>query len=420
MKTFKTIILAAGKGVRMKSDLPKVLHPVCGKPIIEYVLDIAKSLGSLKIYVVLGHKSEAVRKYLRRDVVVVIQKKLLGTADAVKSAQHYFRGDKNDVLILSGDTPLLNKETIQSLLKRHRETKAACTFLTADVCNPQGYGRIIRSESGSVVAIREEMDTMAEEKEINEINVGAYCFRSTNLFQTIKEIKANEKKKEFYLTDIIGLLVDQGALIETVKTNDFKEGLGINTREDLAFAQSVLRRRILKNLMLQGVTIEDPDTTYIDSDVRIGRDTTIRPFTVIEEDVHIGDRCVIGPFCRIRPHSRIGNGIVLGNFTEVSRSTIGDETFMKHFSFLGDAIVGRRVNIGAGVVTANFDGKRKNITKILDGAFVGSDSILVAPVKIGKKATTGAGCVVTKGTTIPDGGVVVGVPARIQSRRKSI
>lgn len=418
MKPLQTIILAAGRGVRMKSEIPKVLHPVCGKPMLQYMVDVARRLRSLKIYVVLGFKNEVIRQSLSQDLRVVIQKKLLGTADAVRSAEPFLKNLKGDVLILSGDTPLLTIETIRRVIQKHQTSGAACTFLTAVVDRPQGYGRIIRDVAGKVIAVREEKDAALAEKEISEINVGVYCFQTKILFQFLKVIRLNKKKKEFYLTDIIDLLAHKGARIETVVTEDPHEGLGINTREDLSFAESVIRTKILRRFMHRGVTIQDPQTTYIDENVKIGEDTVIRPFTVIESDVRIGRRCWIGPFCHLRPGSRISPGVEIGNFTEVSRTKIGEKSLMKHFGFLGDAKLGRRVNIGAGTVTANFDGKSKNKTAILDDAFIGSDSILVAPVKIGKRAATGAGCVVSRGHHVPDGKVAVGVPARVIARRK--
>ncbi len=402
----------------MHSDIPKVLHPVCGKPMMQYVVDVARKLRSLKIYVILGFKNEVVREALGRDLQVVIQKKLLGTADAIRSAAPFFRTYRGDVLILSGDTPLLTQETVRQVVQKHRSSSAECTFLTATVLQPQGYGRVIRDGRGKVVAIREEKDSTPREKEINEINVGVYCFYSKRLFALLKAIKLNPKKKEFYLTDIIALLVQKKATIETVETKDFQEGLGINTRKDLSFAESVIRKKNLWDFMLQGVTIIDPQTTYIDADVKIGRDTVIRPLTVIEKNVHIGGHCSIGPFCRLRPGTRIADGVEIGNFTEVSRTQISKGSLMKHFGFLGDARIGTKVNIGAGTVTANYDGKNKNITVISDEAFIGSDSILVAPVKVGKKAATGAGSVVTSGHNVPDGKVAVGLPARIIARRK--
>jgi len=416
MRNLRTVILAAGKGTRMKSDVPKVLHEVCGKPIVEYVLDAAKAAGSLKTYVVVGYKGDAVKERLAPGPVMVRQPKLSGTADAVRRVAGHLRSYRGDVLILCGDTPLLNKAVIKELVTKHKESKAVCTFLTATVSDPQGYGRIIRNERGEAIAIREDKDALEQEKDIAEINVGVYCVRGRELFDALKRVRRNEKKKEFYLTDIIDLFHQGGSKIETVMTEDPVEGLGVNTKEDLAVAERVVREKILKNFMRDGVTIVDPVTTYIDADVKIGKDTCIRPFTIIEKDVRIGDRCVIGPFARLRPGVRLGNGVEIGNFTEVSRTKIGNKTLMKHFSFLGDALVGSDVNIGAGTITANFDGVRKNQTKIGNNAFIGSDSILIAPVKVGNKAMVGAGSVVTKG--VPDGCLAVGVPARIKARRK--
>ena len=418
MQDLRTVILAAGKGTRMRSDCPKVLHEVCGKPIVGYVLDAAKAAGSLKTYVVVGYKGGLVKKSLAAGSVMVRQPKLSGTADAVRRVTGHLKSYRGDVLILCGDTPLLNKEVIKKLIGKHKNSGAACTFLTARVGDPQGYGRVMRDENAEVIAIREEKDAIEHERDITEINVGVYCVQSRALFGALRRIRLNEKKKEFYLTDIIGLLHQGGSRIETVTTEDPVEGLGVNTKEDLAVAGRVIRERILKNFMRDGVTIVDPATTYIDADVKIGKDTCIRPFTIIEKDVRVGDHCVIGPFARLRPGVRLGNGVEIGNFTEVSRTKIGNKTRMKHFSFLGDALVGSDVNIGAGTVTANFDGVRKNQTKIGNGAFIGSDSILIAPVKIGNRAVVGAGSVVTKGKTVPDGGIAVGVPAKIKARRK--
>ena len=289
--------------------------------------------------------------------------------------------------------------------------------MTAAVADATGYGRIIRDPAGRAVAIREEGDATRQERAIREINVGVYCFQAERLFAILRQVPLNAKKKEFYLTDVVALLSAQGEAIRTVTTPEAAEGWGVNSRQDLAAAAAVVRARVLNQLMDSGVTIEDPATTHISADVRIGADTVIRPFTVIEEDVRIGAGCVIGPFARIRPGSRLGHRVEVGNFAEVSRSSLGDGCFMKHFSFLGDARIGRQVNIGAGVVTANFDGQNKNVTRIGDQAFIGSDSILVAPVEIGRQAMTGAGCVVTKGQKIPAHGVVVGVPGRLRPRR---
>ncbi len=401
----------------MRSDLPKVLHNVCGKPVVEYVADAARAVGSLKTYVVVGYKGELVKARLGAGFVTVNQPRLAGTADAVRRVERYLKSYRGDILILCGDTPLLNRAVVRDLVRRHKKSKAMCTFLTAAVPNPAGYGRVIRDGRAAVIAIREEKDASESERDINEINVGVYCVQSQALWKALRGVRLNPGKKEFYLTDIVAAFHENGLKVETVRTADPTEGLGVNTKGELAVAEGIIRKRIIEDFMSQGVTVIDPSTTYIDASVRIGKDTCIRPFSFIEADVRIGERCVIGPFARLRPGARIGNEVEIGNFTEVSRTKIGNKTLMKHFSFLGDATVGSGVNIGAGTITANFDGRRKNPTKIGDGAFIGSDTVLIAPVRIGKKAVVGAGSVVTKGKNVPDRGIAVGVPARIQARR---
>ena len=420
MSDFRAIILAAGKGTRMRSETPKVLHQVAGKPVLQYVLDVTKYLRSLKTYVVVGHKSEMVKAYLGRDVEIAIQKRLLGTADAVRSVEKEMKGYRGHVLILCGDTPLLDKQIIRKLVTKHQRTKAVCTVLTAKIPDAGTYGRIIRNMDGSIAAIREHKDASEDERAINEINVGVYCFRSPLLFEHLKKIALNPKKKEFYLTDIVELLLSRGEKVETLVTDDPNVAFGVNTREDLALCESVLRERIAKRLMLSGVTIVDPKTTFIDDNVQIGRDTVIHPFTVIQNGVKIGHDCSIGPFARLRPGTVVGHQVEIGNFGEISRSKIGEGSIMKHFGFLGDAQIGANANIGAGCVTANYDGKSKNKTRIGAKAFVGSDAILVAPVDIGSEAVVGAGSVVTKNTKVPKGGLAVGVPARVFSKRRKI
>ena len=418
MHGLRAIILAAGKGTRMKSLRPKVLHEVCGRPIISYVMDIASAVGSLKTYVVVGHQADVVKDFLGSNIAVVEQKRLLGTADAVRCTEGLLKGYRGDVLLLCGDTPLLDKAVVKRLVRRHKARSAVCSLLTCFVDNPTGYGRIIRNSSGNIIAIREEKDASSEEKKVNEINVGVYCVNAPELFKALSCVEINKKKKEFYLTDIIAMFASKGLKVQTVETSDPVEGLGINTREDLASAERLMRYRILRHFMLGGVTIVDPLTTYIAADVKIGQDTVIRPFTFIENNVKVGRNCIIGPFCRLRPGTRIGNDVSIGNFTEVSRTKIADMTKMMHFSYLGDSIVGAGVNIGAGTITANYDGKNKNVTQICNGAFIGCDSILIAPVKIGKNAVTGAGSVVTRGKDVPAGSVAVGVPAKVVGKRK--
>jgi bifunctional UDP-N-acetylglucosamine pyrophosphorylase / glucosamine-1-phosphate N-acetyltransferase len=418
MSDFRAIILAAGKGTRMKSETPKVLHSVAGKPVIRYVLDVTKHLRSLKTYVVVGHKSEMVKACLGSDVQIAIQKRLLGTADAVRSVESHLQGYRGHVLILCGDTPLLDREVIRKLINKHLKTKAVCTVLTAKITDPGTYGRIIRNIDGTIAAIREHKDASDEERAIHEINVGVYCFRSPLLFENLKKIALNPKKKEFYLTDIIELLLSRNETVETFMTEDPNVAFGVNTREDLALCESILRERINRRLMLSGVTIVDPKTTFIDDDVQIGADTVIHPFTVIQSGVKIGRECSIGPFARVRPGTVLGNKVEIGNFGEISRTKIGDGTLMKHFGFLGDTDIGNGANIGAGCVTANYDGKNKNKTRIGAKAFIGSDSVLVAPVEIGPEAVVGAGSVVTKNTKVPKGGLAVGLPARVFSKRR--
>ncbi len=417
MRELRTVILAAGKGTRMKSEIPKVLHTICGDPIINYVLKVVKAVGSLKTYVVLGHKRKLIEQKLPDDLFVVEQKKQTGTASAVQCVESQLKGYSGDVLLLCGDTPLLNKKVIKTLVQKHKKKKAQCTFLTAVVLNPQGYGRIIRDLSGKAAAIREDKDAIGLERNIAEINVGVYCFQSKVLFALLKEIKQNKKKKEFYLTDIIELLYERNQKIETIESIDPIEGLGVNTQEDLAIAEAVVQKNILRDFMLQGVRIVDPNTTYIDASVKIGTDTVIKPCTYIEKGVRIGKRCTVGPFSRLRYDTKIGDDVEVGNFTEVVRTKIDNGCFMKHFSYLGDSIVGANVNIGAGTVVANFDGVNKHVTRIGKNAFIGCDSVLISPVKVGERAIVGAGSVVTKGNVIPADGIVAGVPAKIISRR---
>jgi bifunctional UDP-N-acetylglucosamine pyrophosphorylase / glucosamine-1-phosphate N-acetyltransferase len=413
MSNFKAIILAAGRGTRMRSEIPKVLHKVCGKPVLDYVLDITKSLRSLKTYVVVGHGSQKVREAVGDGVQFVQQDRLLGTADAVNRCAPYLKNFQGTVLVLCGDTPLLSRDIVAALLKQHDRSKASVTVLTANINDPQGYGRIIRDRQESFLAIREQKDASDTEDKINEINVGVYCFHSKDLFKILKKVKLNAGKKEFYLTDAVELLLAEGKKVATFTTQDETVAFGINTREDLAQAQAITRKRILSKHMLSGVTVIDPLTTFIEAGVRIGRDTVIHPMTVIHSDVRIGKNCSIGPMARLRPGTRISDGVEIGNFAEVSRSSIGRGVMQKHFSFLGDATVGQGANIGAGVVTANYDGVNKNKTFIGPRAFIGSDAILVAPNKVGAGAMVGAGSVVAKGKNIPAGTVAVGVPARV-------
>jgi bifunctional UDP-N-acetylglucosamine pyrophosphorylase/glucosamine-1-phosphate N-acetyltransferase len=409
-KNIAAIILAAGKGERMKSAKPKVLHPICGRPMLGYVLDLAGDLRIKKSVVVLGHKAAEVKKYLRPGVKVAIQKRLAGTADAVKVALSALGNFKGTVVILYADIPLLKKETIQGLIEHHIKNNLDATVLTADLAKPKGYGRILRDKYASISGIIEEKDADDFQKNIKEINTGIICFNKDKLSAILRRIRPNNRKREYYLTDAIGILYKSAGLIESVKIQDIGEALGINSRIDLALANKIMHKRINDKLMLDGVSIVDPGSTFIGWGAKIGQETVIYPFTVIENDVKIGKRCSIGPFAHLRDGSVISDDCVVGNFLEVVRSRLCAKTLAKHLGYIGDARIGRGVNIGAGTVVANFDGKKKNTTVIKDNALIGSDTVLVAPVNIGKGARTGAGSVILK--NVASGATVVGVPAR--------
>jgi len=414
-KNIAAIILAAGKGERMKSDRPKVLHTICGRPMVEYVLDLARSLKIKNTVVVLGHKADEVKKSLRPGVKVVIQKRLVGTADAVKVALSALKNFKGTVLILYADIPLLKKETIKSLIERHIRDNLDATILTATIDKPKGYGRILRDKLASISGIIEEKDADDYEKEIKEINTGIICFDKEKLVSALRGVRPNNRKKEYYLTDAVSMFYKKGYLVTSAKISDINEAMGINSRVDLARANRIMQQRINEKLMLGGVGIIDPVSTFISYGAKIGRDTTIYPFTVIENDVKIGKRCLVGPFAHLREGTRIEDDCLVGNFLEIVRSRLSAKTLVKHFSYLGDVRIGRNANIGAGTVVANFDGKKKHVAVIGDNAFVGSDTVLVAPVRVGKGARTGAGSVVLK--NVAGGTTVVGVPARPINKR---
>lgn len=405
------IILAAGEGTRMKSNLPKMLHSICGKPMLAHVLDLAKKIKLTNTFVVLGHKKELFKDLLNEyKVKTIYQEKLLGTADAVNRTKSVLKSFTGNILILYGDQPLLSEETLEKLVNRHTESDASATILTANMENPFGYGRIIRDNYSRITAIVEENDAIEAQRNITEINTGIICFKKEPLFRAIAKIKPNNAKKEYYLTDAIRIMADDGLLIESLSIDDSKEAQGINSKGDLAIAYDIIRKKTINKFMNEGVTIVDPNATYIDCDCEVGEDTVIYPFTIIEKGVKIGKFCSIGPFCHLRSQTVVDDNTTIGNFTELARSRIGKDVFMKHFSYLGDASVGNRANIGCGTISANFDGKNKQKTIIEEGAFIGSDTVLVAPVKVGKKAVTGAGAVVTR--DVKPGEVVVGVPAR--------
>jgi len=413
-KPIKAIILAAGMGTRMKSHIPKVLHPIFNKPMIERVLDQVRGIGIEEITCVIGHKSDIVKDAVK-GVKIIKQEKPLGSADALKQARASFKNYTGDLLVMYGDIPLVKRETLKGLVDKHRRNKDFCTLLCARAANPIGYGRVVTNDSGRVIKIVEEIEATIFEQAIEEINVGAYCFNGSNLFSLLDKVKSNNKKSEFFLTDIISMAHKKNLKVMPFLTEDESEALGVNSKKDLAAAEKIIRMRTLDRLMNEGVTIVDPETAYIDEDAIIGKDTIIYPNTIIEGDVEIGKNCKIGPFARIRPGSKMKDSVEIGNFVEIVRSTIDRQSLVKHHTYLGDAVIGKNVNIGAGTITANYDGKGKYVTKIDDNAFIGSGTILIAPVRVGKNATTGAGSVVTKNHDVPPDSTVVGIPARMKN-----
>lgn len=392
--------------------------------MVEGLIARAKEAGVSRVFVVAGHGFDQVREALPKGVTLVRQKEQLGSAHAVRAAQKALGRSSGELFVLYCDTPLLTSLTLRSMLEAHRRDANAATLLSVEMPDPSGYGRIVRLPAGqaggrgdAVARIVEHNDATDEEKAVREVNVGCYVFDRKKLFEALKAVKKNPKKKEYYLTDAVALLARAGSVRVRV-TSDREETLGVNTRVELAKAEEIVQRRLRNEWMERGVGIRDPRTTFIDSDVRLGQDTVLLPHTVIEQGSVIGEGCVIGPFARIRGGSRVGDRSVIGNFVEIVRSKIGRSTQIKHLSYIGDAEIGDGVNVGAGTITANYDGKSKHKTVIRDRAQVGSGTVFVAPVTVGRGAKTGAGSVVTRGTKIPDGHVYVGVPAKELKRKR--
>ncbi|MFH1797998.1 MAG: NTP transferase domain-containing protein [Candidatus Omnitrophota bacterium] len=405
------VILAAGRGTRMNSQVPKVLHQVGSRPILERVISSLKKAGVKNLVTVVGYKAELVEKAFKERTRFSRQPELLGSGHALACAVEGMDDEEESILVTCGDSPLITARTYKKLIKASSREKNGCVFLTCLTDHPGTYGRIVRDSKGNVLKIVEEKDADIREKQIKEVNAGTYCFGKTDLKRFIKEVKINTKKKEFYLTDIVGIFRQKKKNIETVQCCE-EEMIGINTRKDLAVANKIVNKRTLEKLMKSGVTIADPDTTQIDETAVIGRDTIVFSNTVVEKDVIIGEACKIGPFARLRGGTKLSDNVEIGNFVEICRTKIGKETKVKHHTYLGDTTVGSNVNIGAGVSTANYDGKEKNRTVIEDRAFIGVGAILIAPVRIGHDARVGAGAVVTKNKDVGAGETVVGVPAR--------
>jgi len=429
MADFVTVVLAAGKGTRMKSKLPKVLHRVCGKPMLRHVLDAAKAAGARRNIVVVGFGGEEVEQAIGDQAEFVTQAEQLGTGHAVLQAKELLSGEKGTLMVLCGDTPLLTGNLLKKLYQAHEESGAKATVLTAIMPDAAGYGRIIRTADGSVEKIVEHKDATEEERKVREVNSGIYCFDTKALFEALAKVKNDNAQGEYYLPDVLEILRNGGEKIRAVAADDYEETLGINSRSQLAGAEKILRHRKNEELMAEGVTIMDPDTTFIDADVTIGQDTVIYPFTWIEGKTVIGENCVLGPSSRfqdmvigngvtaqfvyghecevadgvtmgpyvhLRPDTKLAKGVKIGNFVEVKNSNIGEGTKLPHLSYIGDCDMGANVNMGCGTITVNYDGKKKFRTVVGDNAFIGCNSNLVAPVTVEDGAYIGAGSTITK------------------------
>ncbi|OGQ69153.1 MAG: UDP-N-acetylglucosamine diphosphorylase/glucosamine-1-phosphate N-acetyltransferase [Deltaproteobacteria bacterium RIFCSPLOWO2_12_55_13] len=439
MKDLGVIILAAGEGKRMKSGRPKVVHSLGGKPLLAYVLETARRLKPKKLAVVVGHGAEEVKKECGDSAITwVHQEKQLGTGHAVGCTGKIFEGFSGEVLILSGDVPLISKESLLGLLRCHREQNAVLTFVSASLAEPAGYGRVLRDDKGSLLGIVEERDAGEKEKQIREINAGIYAASARFLFDALKGLSNRNQQGEYYLPDVVGVALKNGQTVGTVHAEDPREILGINTREELAFMERTLQERINRKWMESGVTFQDPQTTYIEEGVRIGQDTVIGPNTHLLGHTVVGERCridgnayvtnaklgnqvhlrfsvvltdcrieegaVIGPFAHLRPGTSLGRGVHIGNFVETKEATIGAGTRANHLTYLGDVTVGRETNIGAGTITCNYDGFQKYRSAIGDRVQVGSDSTLVAPVRLGDDVYVATATTVRH--DVPAGGLV--------------
>jgi bifunctional UDP-N-acetylglucosamine pyrophosphorylase/glucosamine-1-phosphate N-acetyltransferase len=447
MGRLAVVILAAGEGTRMKSRLPKVLHPVAGRPMIQYALDGVAELVEEKPVLVVGFGAGLIRQELGDAVTYVLQEEQLGTGHAVLQTREELEGRADAILVLYGDMPLLSPVTLRSLVDAHETGSRVITMLTCIQEDAMGFGRILRDEGGHVLGIVEEHDASPEQLAIKELNCGIYCFDAAWLWEHVPQL-ALSPKGEYYLTDLVHVAVAEGRAVEAIVVDDPLETLGINDRLHLARVEGVMRQLIREALMCSGVTIIDPAATYIDADVEVGQDTIIYPNThllgstrigmnsligpnTIVRNSSIGDGCrleasviedaiiennvSVGPFAHLRKGAHLAEGVHMGNFGEVKNSYLGPGVKMGHFSYVGDATVGADVNIGAGTVTCNYDGVKKHPTVIEEGAFIGSDAMLVAPIRIGARARIGAGAVVTH--DVPPDSTAYGVPARVRKAR---
>lgn len=449
--TIASITLAAGHGTRMRSTLPKVLHPVLGKPLVLHALSALEKLVEIPPVVVLGHGAEdvqaAIRQGLEGEVQFAIQEPQLGTGHAVMCARDLLEGKADQIVITFADMPLLTQASLEQIIKLREDTQSIMTITTVMSEEPRGFGRVIRAEDGSVLAIVEEVDCTPEQLLVREKNTSAYCIDAQWLWESLEKIKPSAKG-EYYITDLVAMAVDEGKRVSAHVLEDRTEGLGINDRVDLADTERALRMRVNRAWMRQGVTFIDPWTTTVGVDVVLGQDVTLYPNTNLMGktsigknsvvgpntslmDTQVGENCKIeysvaeyaqignyvtmGPFARLRKGAVLLDHVHMGNFGEIKDSVLGEGTKMGHFSYIGNATIGKDVNIGAGTITCNYDGKHKHHTEILDNAFIGSDTMLVAPLKIGRNAKTAAGAVVTH--DVADDSLVIGAPAKPKERK---
>ncbi|HKN81990.1 MAG TPA: bifunctional UDP-N-acetylglucosamine diphosphorylase/glucosamine-1-phosphate N-acetyltransferase GlmU [Pyrinomonadaceae bacterium] len=447
--------MAAGLGTRMKSKRAKVLHELDGRPLIGHLLRTAKALDPRQIIVVVGYQAQEVEEAALAEVgdlaSFVLQEKQRGTGDAVECARSVLQNSDSLLLVINGDVPLIKAETLRKLIEQHESTGAKCSFLSVHLENPTGYGRVIRDQNGNFQKIVEQRDTTEAERQVKEINAGVYCFEARDLYRALRKVEPANDQGEYYLTDVPEIILKSGDTVIVYLHNDARELSGINTRAELAEFENLLRRAAIRRLMIEsGVTFIDPSHAYISSEAQIGRDTIIHPNVTIEGKTIIGEGCVIlagaritnsrlgdnvtvkdhsvivdsevaancsvGPFAHLRMNAVLEEKATVGNFVEVKKSRLKRGTKAMHLSYLGDATIGERTNIGAGTVTCNFDGTRKHETIIEEDVKVGSDTMLVAPVRVGARSVTGAGSVVTK--DVPPDSLVAGVPAEVKKRLK--
>jgi bifunctional UDP-N-acetylglucosamine pyrophosphorylase/glucosamine-1-phosphate N-acetyltransferase len=392
------IILAAGVSKRMNTQIAKVLHEVCGRPMLAYVLDACREIGVSKIYVVVGFSGEHVKERFSEveNVVWVEQDEQLGTAHAVLCCKEHLQDFEGETLILCGDGPLIRAQTLQKLIAKHQIEQSAATLATALLNDPTGYGRIIRDAYGNIQGIVEDSDCTREQLSIREVNPSNYLFNNKVLFEVLEKVNPDNLKHEYYLTDAVSLLIRTGHKVVAVTALSPEEAVGINSREQLSAASKIMQRRIQRELMDSGVTIVDPANTWIDARAQIGQDTVIEPFTYIHGEVKIGRGCRIGPFAYLRHGTVLKNDVVLGVYTEVKNSILADGVRARHLSFIGDATVGENVNVGAGSITANFDGRNISRTNIGNNCYIGSGAVLIAPLELNDGSHINAGTVVSQ------------------------